>query len=278
MTKIFCFVSINFSFLAWEGSLPGVYYLPNLLSEAAQLKLAATVLKKWVEPPNNSNLTPQESVQSSHYWKNNCDKNEKLIETKQNIFVTPQLQKLRWVTLGYQYDWGARKYEKTQTAGPVPPPLVDLCKEVSKKCGIQEELVVDAGIINFYHAKRSSDRLGGHRDDVEADNFSPLVSISLGLPGVFLLGGSSRASRPKVLVLRAGDVLVLSGRARQAYHGIPVVLSKPDDQHSLDQTIVDKLEFDHAELATVAENHSDETAALKSFLNKTRINLSMRRV
>ncbi|CAE7817469.1 abh1, partial [Symbiodinium microadriaticum] len=85
-----------------------------------------------------------------------------------------------------------------------------------------------AAICNFYHAaRRPSDRLGGHRDDVEPDTSSPLVTVSLGLPCIFLLGKGSRAARPVPLLLRAGSLLVLAGAARQAYHGVPTVLVPP---------------------------------------------------
>ncbi len=254
--------------LSWEGSLPGIFYLPNRIAEKTQTALANDILNKWLEPPNKSNLTPQGI---DNFW--DCGPND-------------SINKLRWVTLGYQYDWGLREYEKVQTAA-VPFPLIEICKSVAKSCNISEELVVDAGIINLYHAKRTSDRLGGHKDDAEPDCVSPLVSISLGLPGVFLLGGDSREVRPKILILRAGDVLVLSGAARQAYHGVPVILSKPDyvRDESLFREAYKKIsngvpppkamDFENVNLGVVSDMAKQDVNA---FLKKTRINLSMRRV
>ncbi|CAJ1440590.1 unnamed protein product [Effrenium voratum] len=88
-----------------------------------------------------------------------------------------------------------------------------------------------AAICNLYHAaRRPSDRLGGHRDDVEEDTRSPLVTLSLGLPCVFLLGKDTRAAPPLPLLLPGGAVLVLAGRARQAFHGVPCVLVPPSLQ------------------------------------------------
>ncbi|KFG40389.1 2OG-Fe(II) oxygenase family protein [Toxoplasma gondii p89] len=79
---------------------------------------------------------------------------------------------------------------------------------------------MNAAILNVY---RKGDRLRGHRDDAERAE-APLISISLGQPAIFLLGGDSRRVAPKALVLRSGDVLVLSGAARWAVHGVPKLL------------------------------------------------------
>jgi alkylated DNA repair protein alkB family protein 1 len=79
----------------------------------------------------------------------------------------------------------------------------------------------DAALVNYY---RSGDTLGGHKDDVERDMSQPIVSISLGCPAVFLMGGESRDVDPTPLLLRSGDVLVLGGPARRCFHGVPRVL------------------------------------------------------
>ena len=48
----------------------------------------------------------------------------------------------------------------------------------------------------------------------------PIVSVSLGLPAVFLLGGASRAAPTRPVALTHGDVVVFGGPARLAYHGV----------------------------------------------------------
>jgi alkylated DNA repair protein (DNA oxidative demethylase) len=57
----------------------------------------------------------------------------------------------------------------------------------------------------------------------------PIVSVSLGLPAVFLFGGASRKERPRHVPLAHGDVVVWGGRARLNYHG---VLPLKDAEHS----------------------------------------------
>ena len=87
-------------------------------------------------------------------------------------------------------------------------------------------------ICNFYHLQRPSDRLGGHKDDVESNLSLPLVTISLGAPGIFLLGRESREEYPLAILLKAGDCLVLSGKSRGYFHGVPSILEYSDgDDH-----------------------------------------------
>jgi len=61
---------------------------------------------------------------------------------------------------------------------------------------------------------------GGHRDDMERNLRHPVLSASLGCTAVFLLGGQGRDTEPLPLLLRSGDVMVLSGRVRTAMHGV----------------------------------------------------------
>jgi DNA oxidative demethylase len=77
--------------------------------------------------------------------------------------------------------------------------------------------VPDACLINRY---APGARLSLHRDEDERDFSAPIVSVSLGLPAVFLFGGGGRAERPRRIRLASGDVVVWGGPARLAYHGV----------------------------------------------------------
>ena len=63
-------------------------------------------------------------------------------------------------------------------------------------------------------------RLSLHQDKDEQDLESPIVSVSLGLPAVFLFGGQRRAERPRRVPLIHGDVVVWGGPARLRFHGV----------------------------------------------------------
>ena len=75
----------------------------------------------------------------------------------------------------------------------------------------------DACLINRYEPGA---RLSLHQDRNERDFDAPIVSVSLGLPAVFLFGGPRRADRPRRIRLHSGDIVVWGGPARLAFHGV----------------------------------------------------------
>ena len=85
----------------------------------------------------------------------------------------------------------------------------------------------DACLINRYEP---GTRLSLHRDENERDLAAPIVSVSLGLPAVFLFGGDGRSVRPRRLRLESGDVVVWGGPSRLAYHGVAPLA---DGEHPL---------------------------------------------
>lgn len=78
----------------------------------------------------------------------------------------------------------------------------------------------DACLINQY---APGAKMGLHQDRDEQDFAQPIVSISLGLPAVFLFGGLKRADKPQRVQLLHGDVVVWGGPARLAFHGISLL-------------------------------------------------------
>jgi alkylated DNA repair protein (DNA oxidative demethylase) len=75
----------------------------------------------------------------------------------------------------------------------------------------------DSCLINRYEP---GTRLSLHQDKNERDYAQPIVSVSLGLPAVFLFGGVRRADRPRRIPVESGDVVVWGGPARLFFHGV----------------------------------------------------------
>jgi len=75
----------------------------------------------------------------------------------------------------------------------------------------------DACLLNRY---ASGSKLSLHQDRNERDMAAPIVSVSLGLPAVFLWGGPARGERPRRVRLESGDVVVWGGPSRLAFHGV----------------------------------------------------------
>lgn len=85
----------------------------------------------------------------------------------------------------------------------------------------------DAGLINQY---QPGAKLSLHQDRDEQDLSAPIVSLSLGLPAVFLFGTPSRQDRPQRYRLVHGDVVVWGGPSRLAFHGVAALA---EGQHAL---------------------------------------------
>jgi alkylated DNA repair protein (DNA oxidative demethylase) len=121
-----------------------------------------------------------------------------------------------WVTdrTGYRYD---RIDPETGRPWPAMPAVfAELASGAADAAGFPG-FVPDACLINRYE---SGARLTLHQDRNERDFGQPIVSVSLGLPAIFLWGGQQRADRPRRVLLVHGDVVVWGGPARMTYHGV----------------------------------------------------------
>jgi alkylated DNA repair protein alkB family protein 1 len=127
------------------------------------------------------------------------------------------LRKLRWCTLGPQFDWTERVYKERLPHAPLPPLLHKLAARFASAVARldvrpagdhkgpaagspadrhlpEEDLCGESrtpwqpnvALVNYY---REGDTLGGHRDDAEHVMDAPIVAISLGCAAIFLLGG-----------------------------------------------------------------------------------------
>ncbi|MEI2741938.1 MAG: DNA oxidative demethylase AlkB [Candidatus Competibacter sp.] len=123
---------------------------------------------------------------------------------------------LGWVTdrTGYRYDSIDPDSGKPWPA--LPEPFLQLAQAAAAKAGFNH-FEPDACLINRY---RPGARLSLHQDKDERDFTQPIVSVSLGLPAVFLFGGSRRDDKPARVLLTHGDVAAWGGTARLRYHGI----------------------------------------------------------
>jgi len=129
-----------------------------------------------------------------------------------------------WVTdrKGYRYE---PVDPITGTPWPaIPDPLRGLAASAAAAAGYPG-FEPDACLINLYEP---GTRLSLHRDENERDLTAPIVSVSLGLPAVFLFGGNRRSDRPRRILLESGDIVVWGGPDRLVYHGV-APLAEGDD-------------------------------------------------
>ncbi len=117
---------------------------------------------------------------------------------------------------GWISDRKGYRYEPRHPDGtpwpPIPESVLDIWRSVA---GVPD--APDSCLVNFYDG---SARMGLHQDRDEARFDMPVVSISLGDAALFRVGGTTRGGKTRSMWLNSGDVAVLSGAARLAFHGI----------------------------------------------------------
>ncbi len=175
----------------------GFEYLPGFLDQAAQARLVACLRQAVKEAPFFTPVMPRTGKPFSVAM-SNCGA-------------------LGWVSdrAGYRYQ---AHHPATGRPWPaIPDEVLDVWRAVSGYGALPE-----ACLINHY---RAGARMGLHRDADEEDFSAPVVSISLGDFALFRIGGAERKGPTRSLRLASGDVVVLGGAARLAYHGIDRVIA-----------------------------------------------------
>ncbi len=181
--------------------LGGFRHLPGYLNDAAQRRLLEAVLIVIEEAPLFTPTMPRTGKPMSVRM-SNCGP-------------------LGWVSdkeHGYRYQ--ATHPETGKVWPAMPGMLVELWNEIGGYPAAPQ-----ACLVNHY---APGTKLGLHRDQDEEDRSAPVVSVSLGADAVFVMGGLSRKDAKERMVLGSGDVVVLGGAARLAYHGIDRVLPVPN--------------------------------------------------
>jgi alkylated DNA repair protein alkB family protein 1 len=325
-------------------SHPGFLYIPQALSKNIQIDLAYLALTQFCEAPHRTNidLLPVKkgeiwNGEEETMWKlwkrvtfpldesHDGSDNMKGVNSIQKLNAIPEstitgnktksnqqdekfyktFEKLSWATMGYHYDWTERSY-KEELQSPMPPVLKILGSLFAQldtlSSGTNERFCASASIVNYYSLKST---MGGHKDDLEYDFTKPVVSLSIGLAAVFLLGGRTKDDGPVVPILvRPGDVMLLGGESRLCYHGIARVIPEwvelpsienrftRDDWFHNDETIhswnelfvqmktcgIDEVkELDCPDPRTLETPKSD-LEAVERFLSKHRLNINLRQV
>jgi alkylated DNA repair protein (DNA oxidative demethylase) len=133
--------------------------------------------------------------------------------------------------LGWVSDRSEYRYDPVDPDSGAPwPSLPEVFRRLAAAAASEDgfaNYAPDACLINRYEP---GSKLSMHIDKDENDPVAPIVSVSLGLPAVFLWGGKRRADRPRRIRLESGDVVVWGGPARFIYHGVAPL---PDGDHPL---------------------------------------------
>lgn len=122
---------------------------------------------------------------------------------------------------GWISDRAGYRYEQNDPQSGKPWPVLPaafrtLAREAAGRAGFAD-FAPDACLVNQY---LPGARMSLHQDRDEHDLKAPIVSVSFGLPAMFVFGGLKRADRTHRVPLQHGDVVVWGGPARLAFHGV----------------------------------------------------------
>ena len=242
-SAIACLVRSNLSPFTTVSDYLGFHIVPSLLSENVQWELLSRLLHRDLSDQrhqtnihkhhhvsydlcnvpsdvSNDGTCPQTHRRSFfHCSPNSSSKFEPIDSQVHNPLTMKQFlsRKLRWVTLGGQYNWTEKKYP-TGSPPEFPQDIAELV------CKAFPDINPEAAIINVY---TPGDTLSLHRD-VSEESDQGLVSVSLGCDGLFLAGLEKKESNGDdsalVVRLRSGDAVYMSGSARYAWHGVPQII------------------------------------------------------
>ena len=121
-----------------------------------------------------------------------------------------------WVSDRRGYRYATSDPMSGQPWPPMPSAFLNVAQGAAAAAGF-EHFQPDACLINRYIPGA---RLTLHQDKDENDFRAPIVSVSLGLPAIFLFGGDSRKDKQRRIALQHGDVVVWGGPARLFHHGV----------------------------------------------------------
>ncbi|KRZ12427.1 Alkylated DNA repair protein alkB -like protein 1 [Trichinella zimbabwensis] len=233
------------------SSKPGLILIRNAFTSLGQYFWVQTCMKSFPTLPHRSNLGGA-SV---------------LGKVGTELVNNAELcAKLRWITFGYHHDWDSKVYSN-QERSLIPRELVQLSRIIAGRVGYAD-YEPEATIINYYNGKTT---MSGHVDTSERNLDAPLISVSLGQTAIFLIGTSKPSDPPEALVLRSGDIVVMSGPSRVAFHALPRVICNvryskrafQEEQQQQDDTFELVEEID---------------PLIVGYMNAHRINLNIRQV
>ncbi|MGF6173508.1 alpha-ketoglutarate-dependent dioxygenase AlkB [Ensifer sp. 4252] len=120
---------------------------------------------------------------------------------------------LGWVT---DREKGYRYQPQHPGTGRPWPPMPEVLLEIWNAVSASDKQP-EACLVNFYSEEA---RMGLHQDRDERDLETAVVSISLGDSCLFRVGGSGRGGQTVSFRLESGDIVVLGGEGRLAFHGV----------------------------------------------------------
>jgi len=135
--------------------------------------------------------------------------------------MTTSCGNLGWISDKNGYRYSAQDPSSSKPWPEMPASFKEVAQQAASAVGF-EHFEPDTCLINRY---QTGAKMGLHQDKDELDFDQPIVSVSLGIPAVFQMGGHARNGKVLKLTLYHGDVLVWGGESRLRFHGVMPVES-----------------------------------------------------
>ena len=208
--------------------MPGLLFMPSILSPAVQEDLLSGIMHRDLSNSMyNTNLhihydLPYAAHSRSFFtYAPSADVSfrPKHPDLHKALSISQVMnRKLRWLTLGGQYDWTEKRYP-IERPPQFPTDIATLMQDLFPS------MVPEAAIVNLYSP---GDTLSLHRD-ISEESENGLASLSIGCDGVFVVGRdivTEDSDRVKSVVvrLRSGDAVFMDGPSRFAWHGVPQII------------------------------------------------------
>ncbi|KAI9674330.1 MAG: hypothetical protein M1829_003731 [Trizodia sp. TS-e1964] len=210
----------------------GLHILPFIFPPHIQLALLARLIHRDLSDPRHKtnihahHTVPYDSNKSFFAFSPSSSQSLAPIDPQSHTSLSiPQFlqKKLRWITLGGQYDWTKKSYPPEE-----PPPFPsDIARLLQ---GIFPDMQPQAAIVNIYSP---GDTLSLHRD-VSEECDQGLISVSFGCDALFIVSRepseasiqpiTSATDNFMVIRLHSGDAVYMSGAARYAWHGVAKII------------------------------------------------------
>lgn len=124
-----------------------------------------------------------------------------------------------WISNRCGYHYIQKHPETGEPFPPIPESVRRVALAVSSRCGYTID--PQSAYINVYQA---DGRLGLHQDKDEKALHAPVISISLGASAIFLRGGATRRDTTEEIPLKSGDIMLMGGEHRLAFHGVKTII------------------------------------------------------
>jgi len=133
--------------------------------------------------------------------------------------ATTSMGDVGWGSSQAGYGYASHHPGNQKAWADIPKVMADLAARAAYEAGYQH-FSPDCCLVNVY---KVGSKMGLHQDKDEQDFTQPVVSVSLGVPATFLMGGAQRAGKTAKILLDHGDVVVFGGVSRRFYHGVQTI-------------------------------------------------------